>query len=49
MQELKKKWDTLLSYGVGLAAIFVITVAAVFMLMVVGIAVITAKVLVFIK
>jgi hypothetical protein len=49
MQELKKKWNTLLSYGVGIAAIFVITVAAVCMMIVVGVAVITAKVLVFIK
>jgi hypothetical protein len=49
MQELKNKWNTLLSYGVGLAAIFVITVAAVFMMLVVGVAVVTAKVLMFIK
>jgi hypothetical protein len=46
---LKQKWDTLLEYSLALAAGTVMILSAVGLLMVVGIAVVISKVLVFIK
>ena len=46
---LKKDWDSLMEYSLALAAGLVMTLGAVALLMVVGIAVVVTKVLIFIK
>ena len=49
MPTLKKKWDRLLQYSFGLTAILTITAAIVGLFVVVGIAVVIAKLSAFIK
>lgn len=46
---LKKKWDKLLEISTALATIFVITAAAIILLVVVGIGVVIAKLSVFVE
>jgi hypothetical protein len=46
---MKKHWDGLLKYSVTLAALFAFTISALVVLIVVGIAVVIAKIVVFIK
>ena len=46
---IKKNWDNLIEYSLALAAGLVMTLSAVALLIVVGIAVITTKILIFIK
>lgn len=46
---IKKKWDNLMEYSLGLAAGLVITLGGVALLFVVGVAVLVTKILLFIK
>lgn len=46
---MKTPWSSLLQYGVGIAAVIVIAFAAIGLMIVVGVAVLLAKVAVFVK
>jgi hypothetical protein len=46
---MRERWNELLQYGYGIATIFVLTVGAICLLLVVGLAILTTKFLVFIK
>lgn len=48
-KSFKQKWDSLLEYSTALAAVTVITLSAVVLLFVVGVAVVIAKISVLIK
>jgi len=46
---MRESWNQLLQYGYGIATIFVLTIGAICLLLVVGVAILTTKFLVFIK
>jgi len=46
---MRQKWNTLMQYGLGTATIFALTIAAICLMLVVGIAILITKFLVFIK
>lgn len=49
MPTLKKRWDKFLEYSTAAAAMLILTIAAVGLLLVVGVAVVIAKVSVFVR
>jgi hypothetical protein len=46
---MRESWNNLIQYGYGIATIFVLTVGAICLFLIVGLAILTTKFLVFIK
>lgn len=49
MDNLKRKWDNLLHHSAALAAVFVIAIAGIALIVTVGVAVVMAKIVAFVK
>lgn len=46
---MRQKWNKLMQYGLGISTIFALTLSAVCLYLIVGVAILIAKLLVFIK